>query len=78
VTTILDIRVTAERKHEVFLVEGGRIYVGSFDGHLESSTNTVTFREYDRPVEEYEMEKFTKHPSRYVDVQEEMEAERGQ
>jgi hypothetical protein len=52
VTTILDIRVTAERKHEIFMMESDRIYVGNFDAH-QADTNTVTFRDYDKPMEEY-------------------------
>ena len=87
ITTILDIRVT-DKKHEVFLVEGGRIYVGNFDAPLETSSGTVTLSHYDKPIEEYESEKYhqkfnveylqklTKYPSRYADAQEEMEAEK--
>jgi hypothetical protein len=33
VTAILDIRVT-EKKHEILLMEGARIFLGSFDAHL--------------------------------------------
>lgn len=86
-TTILDIRVTGERRYEVILLEGDHhLYVGNFDAHT-LDTNTVTFREYDKSMEEYCSEKFrqkfnveylqkmSKHPSMYEDRQEEMEVE---
>lgn len=53
--------------------------MGNFDAH-QADTNTATFREYDKSMEEYEFDKFrhkfnveylqklTKYPSRYCDT----------
>lgn len=86
VTTILDMRLTGDKKYELFLAEGQSIYVGSFDAHLAETASAVTFREYEKTLEDYHAEKFyhkynveylqklTKYPSRYQEGLEEMEA----
>lgn len=68
-------------------MENDQIFVGNFDVHLSESNNVVTFRQYDKSLNEYlslkfrhkfnveYLQKLTKYDSRYEDNQQEMEVE---